>query len=77
MERNPFVDAEMVKLETISESNGKLIVVINGNAFTAGERKKVKLLASEIEVHCLEIKAQSAIIATEPYWQRGELQLSK
>jgi hypothetical protein len=72
-ERNPLVDAGFIKLKAISESNGKPIVLLNDQAFTAGEQKKVTTLGGAVEVRCVEVRSNSVIIATEPYWQRGEL----
>jgi hypothetical protein len=77
MERNPFVDAGFIKLNAISESNGKPIVLINDQAFTTGEQKKVRLPWGDVEACCVEIRTNSVIIATEPFWQRGEMQPSK
>jgi Sel1 repeat len=76
-DKNPFVDAGMIKLKAISESNGKPIVLINDQAFTIGEQKKVTWVGNAIEMRCLEIRGNSVIIATEPYWQRGELRSPK
>jgi hypothetical protein len=72
-ERNPFVDLGVVKLTAISESNGKPIVLLNEQAFTVGEQKKMTWLGRAIELRCLEIRRDSVIVATEPYWQRGEV----
>lgn len=72
-DRNPFVDMGMIKLNAISESNGKPIVLINNQAFAIGEQKKVNWLGKGIETRCIEIRSNSVIMATEPYWQRGEL----
>jgi len=71
--RNPFVDAGMIKLKALSESNGTPLAVINDQAFAVGEHKKVVWLGKSIDLRCLEIRTNSVIVATEPYWQRGEL----
>lgn len=76
-DKNPFVDAGMIKLKAISESNGKPIVLINEQAFTIGEQKKVTMLGHSIEMRCLEIRTNSVIISSQPYWQRGEMRLPK
>jgi hypothetical protein len=75
--RNPFVDDGMIKLKAISESNGTPLALINEQAFAIGEQKKVARLGRSIELRCLEIRTNSVIVATEPYWQRGELLLPK
>jgi hypothetical protein len=77
MDRNPFVDAGFIKLKAISESNGKPIALINDQAFSNGEQKKVVWVVKPIEVRCLEIRAHSVVVATEPYWQRGEMRLPR
>jgi hypothetical protein len=76
-DRNPFVDAGWIKLKAISESNATPLALINEQAFAVGEHKKVVLLGGSIELHCLEIRTNSVIVATEPYWQHGDLFLSK
>jgi hypothetical protein len=76
-ERNPFVDMGMIKLKAISESNKKPIALLNDQAFALGEQKKVSWLGKGIETRCLEIRTNCVIIATEPYWQRGELRQPK
>ena len=76
-ERNALVDTGMIKLKAVSESQGKPIAVINGQAFTTGEQKKVDWLGRAIEVRCLEIQSNRVVVATEPYWQRAELRWPK
>lgn len=76
-ERNPFVDAGWIRLKAISQSNGTPIALINDQAFTVAEQKKVTWVGKAIEVRCLEIRSDSVIVATEPYMQRGELRCPK
>ena len=56
-----------VKLTGLSGSRDQRLAILNGKTFAQGEKGEVKASGKVIQIHCLEIRDNSAVVEVEGY----------